>query len=218
MLGAALLPLTPSAELADHSSAFNTRDILNNSDVNTLHGPPDHMDLLGEDPSEDFSIRQNDEDNSSAFTINLLAQDVVDSMEASPHLQYDPCHDIASFDVSFDLCDLTPSTPPATAMEGNTTQVLPSYPSSDSLVDEDVVEEEDALPSPLIDLLEDDVLNEMRLLEIALVEGFSPEIAARLEEEGYLDNEVAKEETGNSNYHSEVLTEDQSEPRHQQGN
>ncbi|KAG7221988.1 hypothetical protein INR49_028271 [Caranx melampygus] len=217
VLGSALLPLTPSAELDDHSSTFNTRDILNNSNMNTLHGPPDHMDLLGEDPSEDFSMGQNDEDNPSAFNINLLAQDFVDSMETSLGLQYDPYpEDIASLDVNIAFRDLTPSSS-ATSLERNMTQVLPTYPSSNSLVDENDVGEEDGLPSPLSDLLEDDViLNEMRLLEIALEEGFSPEIAARLEEEGYLDSEIAKQDTGNSNDHSEVLTEDQSEPRHQQ--
>ncbi|GLD61254.1 nuclear factor erythroid 2-related factor 1-like protein, partial [Lates japonicus] len=171
----ALLSLTPSAELDDHSSAFNTRDVLRNSNVNTLHNPPDHMDLLGEDPSEEFCRGQTSEDNSSIFNINLPAQDLVDNMEDSPCLNV-------------------------------------------FLVDE---EGEDGLPSPLSDLLEDaTILDEMRLLDLTLEEGFSLEMAARLEEEDYLDCEVVKQDTGRDDDHSvssTAVTEDQSEPeRHQQ--
>lgn len=217
MLGPALLPLTPSAELDDHSTAYNSRHILNNSNMNNLHRPPDHMDLLGEDPSEDFSMGQSDEDNSRTFNINLLEQDVVNNMEASLGLQYDPYpEDITTFDVNFHLRGLRPSS--SSSLEGNVTQALPTHSSSNSLVDENDVGEEDGLLSPLTDLLEDDViLNEMRLLEIALEEGFSPEMAARLEEEGYLESGVVQKDTGNENDHSGVVTEDPSEPRHQQG-
>ncbi|XP_071330954.1 endoplasmic reticulum membrane sensor NFE2L1a [Trachinotus anak] len=218
----ALLPLTPSAELDDHSSAFNTRDTLKNSNVNTLHSPPDQMDLLGGDPSEDFCMGQNAEDNLSTFNINLLTQDIVDNTEASPGLHSDLYpEDLASFDVNFHLRDLTSSSS-STSLEGNNmTQDLLTSPSSDFLVDEEDVGDEDGLPSSLSDLLEDAaILDEMRLLDIALEEGFNPEMAARLEEEGYLDCDIAKQDTGRDDDPSvstAAVTENQTEPRaHQQ--
>ncbi|XP_040011782.1 endoplasmic reticulum membrane sensor NFE2L1a isoform X2 [Xiphias gladius] len=212
-----LLPLTPSGELDDHSSVFNTMD-----NESALHSPPDHMDLLGEDPSDDFCMGQNAEDNSSTLNINLLAKDCVDNMEGSPCSQYALCpEELASFDVNFHLCDLKPSYSP-TSLEGiDITQDLLTSPSGVFLVDEEDVGDEDGLPSPLSDLLEDAaILDEMRLLDLALEEGFSPEMAARLEEEGYLDYNIAKQDTGRDNDHSVsnmAVIEDQSEPgRHQQ--
>ncbi|XP_022609461.1 nuclear factor erythroid 2-related factor 1-like isoform X2 [Seriola dumerili] len=219
VLEPALLPLIPSAELDDHSSALNTRDILKNSNMNTLHSPPDHMDLLGEDPSEDFCMGQNAEDNSSTLNINLLAQDIVDNMEASPGLQYDLYpEDTASFDVNFHLRDLTPSSSAASLGGNNMTEDLLTSPSSVFLVDKEDVGDDDGLPSPLSDLLVDAaILDEMKLFDMALEEGFSPEMAARLEEEGYLDCEVAKRDTGRDDDHSVSVTEDPREPRsHQQ--
>uniref|UniRef100_A0A4W6CAW0 Nfe2 like bZIP transcription factor 1a n=1 Tax=Lates calcarifer TaxID=8187 RepID=A0A4W6CAW0_LATCA len=215
----ALLSLTPSAELDDHSSAFNTRDVLRNSNVNTLHSPPDHMDLLGEDPSEEFCRGQTSEDNSSIFNINLPAQDLVDNMEGSPCLE-SALHpeDLSSFDINFHLRDLTPSSSDTSLGGDDMNQDLLTSPSSVFLVDE---EGEDGLPSPLSDLLEDAaILDEMRLLDLTLEEGFSLEMAARLEEEDYLDCEIVKQDTGRDDDHSVssmAVTEDQSEPeRHQQ--
>lgn len=193
------LTLTPSAELDDQRSAFDTRDTLKNCNMNRLHSPPD---LLAEDPSEDFCLSLNAEDNMSTFNLNLLTQDHVETMESSPSTQYNPCpENLPSFDVNFHSRDLTPSsvTPP---LEGNgVTQDFLTSPSSVFLVDEE--DDEDGLPSPLIDLLEDAaILNEIRLLDLALEEGFSPEMAARLEEEGYLDRDVAQPETGRDDHHS----------------
>ncbi|XP_034450173.1 endoplasmic reticulum membrane sensor NFE2L1-like [Hippoglossus hippoglossus] len=215
----ALLPLTPSAELDDHTSAFNTWDISKNSNVNTLHRPPDHMDLLAEEPSEDFSMGQNADDNSSTFNINLLAQDPVDNLEESPCVEYAPYPgDLASFNVNLNSRHLTAPSPSLSPDRNDMTQNLLISPSSVFLVDEEDVGDED-LPGQISDLLEDAaILDEMRLLDLALEEGFSPEMAARLEEEGYLDSEIAKHDTDRDGDHSSTaVTEDQSEPgRHQQ--
>ena len=209
----ALLPLTPSAELDDHTSAFNTWDVSKTSNVNTLHRPPDHMDLLAEEPSEDFSMGQNADDNLSTFNINLLAQDPVDNFPLYPG-------DLASFNVNLNGRALTAPSPSLSPDRNDMTQNLPISPSSVFLVDEEDVGDED-LPGQISDLLEDAaILDEMRLLDLALEEGFSPEMAARLEEEGYLDGEIAKHDTDRDSDHSSTaVTEDQSEPgRHQQGN
>lgn len=209
----ALLPLIPSAELDDHSSALNT---VTNSNVNTLHSPPDHTDLLVEDPSEDFYLGLNAGDNSSTFNINLLTQDLLDTMERSPCSQYAPYpENLPSFDVNFRVT-VSPE------MNGMTQDLL-TPPSSVFLVDEEEdVEDEDGLPSPLRDLLEDTaILDEIRLLDLDLEEGFSPGMVARLEEEHHLDCEIAQQETGGGNDHSGYsmpVTEDQGQPgRHQQG-
>lgn len=219
----ALLPLTPSAELDDDSLAINTRDILKNSNVNTLRRPPNHLDLLGEDTSEDFCMEESADDNSRAFNMNLPAHDLVDNVDDSPVLQNAlNSEDLTSFDINFNLHDLTPSSS-APAREGNVmTQDLLISPSSVFLVDKEDVRDEDSLPSQLIDLLDDDaILDEMRLLNLVLEEGFSPEMAAKLEEEGYIECERAKQDSDITDDHSVStmpFTEDQSEPRiHQQG-
>uniref|UniRef100_A0A3Q1I1C8 Endoplasmic reticulum membrane sensor NFE2L1 n=1 Tax=Anabas testudineus TaxID=64144 RepID=A0A3Q1I1C8_ANATE len=181
-----MLPLAPSADLDDPSSAFS------NSNVNTLHSPPDHTDLL----AEDFSMGLNAEDNLSAFNMNLLMPDLVDTVESSPcvHCVPHPEH-LAGFDVNCHSCDITPSSF-ATSLEGNDmTQEFQTSPSSLFLVDkeEDFEDEDD---HPLDDLLDDvAMLDDIRLLDLALDEGFSPEMAARLEEEGYLDHEGAQQKT-----------------------
>lgn len=193
---------------------------MKNSNVNSLHSPPDHTDLLAEDPSQDFCLGLNAKDNSSTFNLNLLTQDLVDIMEGSPcpYPENPP-----SFDVNRHSCDLTPSsfTP---FLEGNAvTQDLVTSPSSAFLFDEEDVEDEDGLPSPLNDLIEDAaILDEFRLLDLALEEGFSPEMAARLDEEGYLYRETDQQETGRDNDQpcsSMMVTEDQGQARrYQQGN
>nr|XP_046272308.1 endoplasmic reticulum membrane sensor NFE2L1a isoform X2 [Scatophagus argus] len=199
-LETALFPLIPSAELDDHSSVLNTRDTLKNSDVNSLHSPPDHTDLLAEDLAEDFSLGVNPGDNSSNYNINFLSH--VDTMEGSLSSEYALYpENPPNFDVNFHSHDLTSSF-------------------TSSLFNEEDVEDEDSLASPLNDLLEDAaILDEIRLLDLALEEGFSPEMAARLDEEGYLYREIAQQETGNDNDHSDssiMVTEDQDQPRRQQ--
>nr|XP_020463830.1 nuclear factor erythroid 2-related factor 1-like isoform X2 [Monopterus albus] len=173
----ALLPLTPSAELDDHISAFDTRDTLKNSNVNTLHSHPDHMNLL----SEDFFRRLNAGDNLNSFNNNLPDEALVDNMEGRPY--------------------------PA-----NLTSVF--------LVDnEENIEDVDGLHSPLSDLIDDEaILDDIKLLDLVLEEGFSTEMAARLDAEGYPDHEIAQEKNGNHSVSSMAVTEDQSQPRrHQQG-
>lgn len=62
-----------------------------------------------------------------------------------------------------------------------------SYVSS-FLLDEEDIED---IKGPLSDILVDaTMLEEMNLLNLVLEEGFSPEMTARLEEEGYLDSEL----------------------------
>lgn len=205
-----LLPLTPSAELDDQSPSFD------NSNVNTLHSPPDHMDFF----AEDFSMGLNADNNSSAFNMNLLAPDLVDNMEGSPSLQCVPYHENFNFDVNFHSCDLTPSSS-ATSQDGNdVTQDLLTSPSSVFMDDkEQDFGDEDDLHSPLSDLLEDvAMLDDIRLLDLALDEGFSPEMAARLEEEGYLDCEITQQKTGDHSVSGMAVAQDESQPRrHQQG-
>lgn len=218
----ALFPLTPSAELDDHSSVLSTRDTLKTSNVNSLHSPPDHTDLLAEDPSEDFCLGLNVEDNLSTFNINPLTQDLVDTIEGSLSSEYGPYPEsLPSLNVSFHSHDLTTSNFTLSPDGNGMTQDLLTSPSSVFLVDEDAVEDQDGLPSPLNDLLEDTtILDEIKLLDLDLEEGFSPEMAARLEEEGYLDREIAQQQTGIDTDHSDssiVVTVDQGEPRtHQQ--
>lgn len=198
----ALVPLIPSAELDDQSSTLNMRDTLPNPTLNLLHNPMRRTNRLAEDLSENLSMGLNTEDNSSAFNINLLSQDDVDNMELE---------NFPGFDVNFHSSDELPSSFTPT-LEGHG---MPQ----DFLVDEEDVEDEDGLP--LSDLLEDaTILEEMTLLDLALEEGFSPEMAARLEEEGYLTSGVAQQETGRDNDHSGsnmVVTQDQPGRNQQDG-
>lgn len=219
LLEPAQLPLTPSAELDDHSSVLNTRDTLKNSYVNPLHSPPDHTDLLAEDPAEDFCLGLNAEDNLSTFNINLLTQDLVDRDSPCPQYSIYP-ENLPNTDANFRTHGLTSSsfTPPV--QTNGMTQDLLTSPSSVFLVDEEDIKDENGLPSPLIDILEDSaILDEIRLLDLALEEGFSPEIAARLEEEGYLEQEKGQQETEDDDPSgsSMAVTEDQGQPQiHQQ--
>lgn len=91
-------------------------------------------------------------------------------------------------------------------------------PSGDFLFDEDGIEDEDGLLSPLTDLIGDAaILDEISLLDVALEEGFSPEMTARLDEEGYLLHEAAQQETARAHLQSH-LGEDQVHPGdYQQG-
>lgn len=194
-----MLPLAPSSELDDHSSAFS------NSNVNNLQSPPDHIDLL----SEDSSVALNAEENLSGFNMNMLMPNIVHNMECSRGLQCAQYpENLAGFDINFHPCE-----------EGNgMTQDLQTPPSG-VFLDEKVesFEDEDELHSPLSDLLEDvALLDDVRLLDLALDECFSPEMAASLEEEVYLDHEGAQQKTDDHSVSSMAV--DQSQPkRHDQG-
>ncbi|XP_023126877.2 endoplasmic reticulum membrane sensor NFE2L1a [Amphiprion ocellaris] len=207
-----LLPLIPSAELDDHSSALNTRHTLENPLVDPFHSPPDHADMLAEDSSEDFNMALNAQDTSSTFNMNLLTPDVFDRLEPE---------NLPGLDVNFHSYGMTSSSF-GSSLEGNdVTRDRLVLPSSVFLVDEEDGEDEDGLPGTLSDLLEDaTILDEMRLLDLALEDGFSPEMVARLEEEGYLDRGI-QQETGRDDDHSGsdmVVTEDQGQTgRHHQG-
>lgn len=181
----ALLPLTPTEELEDHRSAFSSGDTA----FSLLQNPPDHMDLFAQDPSQDFSVEDN---------MNLLTHHLVDTLERSSHPE-NALH--SSYMTTF--------------QEGNAvTQDLLVSPSGDFLFGENDVEDEDGLPSPLNDLMVDTaILDEIRLLDLALEEGFSPEVAARLDEAGHLLPDVAQQEPGRGDIHSQSnLRGDQVQP------
>ena len=191
---------------------------MKNSNVNPSHSLPDNTHLLEEDPSEDFYLGLNAEDNLSAFNMNLPTQGLVDSVEGSACSQYAPSlESLPSFGVHCHSRDLTPSSLTPSPQGHSMT------PSSVFMFGkEEDADDEDGLLSPLNDLLEDAILDEMRLLDLALEEGFSPEMAAKLEEEGFLDRETAQQETGRDDDHSGsgmAVTEDRGQPRgHHQGN
>lgn len=168
----ALLPLTPTEQLEDHRSAFGS----GGTDFSLLQNPPAHTDLFAQDPSQDFCLGFSAEEN-----LNLLTQDLVDTLECSSHPQ-NVLH--SSYMTAF--------------QEGNAgTPDLLESPSGDFLLGEDDVEEKDGLPSPLNYLMEDAaLLDEIGLLDLALEEGFSPEMAARLDEAGYLLPDAAQQEPG----------------------
>lgn len=204
----ALLSLTPTEELNDHRSALTPRDTLF-SNVNNADSPPDPSQLLAEESPQDFSLGLNVEDNSSTFNLTLLTQDLVYKEGSSATGLQSDVLTISSF---------------SPFLEGNvmTQHLLPSA-SGNLLFDGDSVEDEDDLPSPLNDLIEDpSVLDEIKVLDLALEEGFNPEMAARLYEEGYLYREETQQETERDNDHSDLIkmvTEDQRQHQgYQQGN
>lgn len=171
-----LLPLTPSEALDNHSLTPKSTEPMKACNMNPLHSPPDHRDLLAEDPLQGFSLA---EMNPNPFNLNLPSQDLAESMDDSPWCPY------PENPASFNINGPSPITPDVQAS-----------PTSDSLFDDDMADEVD-LPSPLNDLIEDSaILDEIRLLDLALEEGFSPEIAARLDEEGYFYHEASQQETG----------------------
>ncbi|KAF3699555.1 Nuclear factor erythroid 2-related factor 1 [Channa argus] len=206
-----LLPLTPCAEFDEHISRFS------NFDINTLQSPPHHTDLLPENLSEDFCMGLNAEYNSSTFNMNLLAQDLEDSMEASPCLQFTPNpENLDSFDVNFNLRDLTPSTSATSLEKNDSSQDVLKSPSNIFLIEkEEDFEDEDNFHSPLGDLLDDvATLDEIRLLDLALDKGFSTDMAVGLGEEFYPDHEIPEQKTGNyEDCSGSAVTEEQSQPR-----
>lgn len=156
-----LLPLTPSAQLDDHSTAFN------NSNVDIMHSPPDHMDLL----ADDMSMGLDADDNSNAFNMNLLVP------EDCPSLQSAPYSDFTVFGAN-----LTPSSS-ANCQEANVTQHFLKSPSR-AVTDDKELDIGDDLHSPLSGLLEDiAMLDDVRLLDLALDEA----VSAGLEQENCLD-------------------------------
>ncbi|KAK5855676.1 hypothetical protein PBY51_007334 [Eleginops maclovinus] len=187
----ALLSLTPSAELDDHSSALITRGTLTSSNLTPSQSLPNHTHLLAKDPSEDFGLGLSTEDDTSTFNMNLLTLGL-DNTIGCPPSESRPSFDAAFQSRDLPLTSLTPSS------EGNgMPQELLTSPSSVFLVDEEEdVDNEDGLLSPLSDFLEDAaILDEMRLMDLVLEDGFSPEMATRLEEEGYLESRIGEQET-----------------------
>ncbi|XP_034568058.1 endoplasmic reticulum membrane sensor NFE2L1-like [Notolabrus celidotus] len=206
--------LIPSAELDDHRLASDTRGTWENSNRNPSLSPPHHTELL----AEDFSPGLNQEDNSRPF--NLLTQDLLD-VEGRSSSQYP--ENLQSFD-NFHPRDMRPSSFSSEQEGDDMTQDLRTSPSSSFLFDEGVnVEDEDGLLPPLRELLEDaSILEEIRLLDLELGGGFSPEMAARLEEEGYLNSEMAKQDTrrseGQSGSNTEVMRNQDQPGTHQEDN
>ncbi|XP_011601867.2 endoplasmic reticulum membrane sensor NFE2L1a isoform X1 [Takifugu rubripes] len=180
-----LLPLTPTEELDDHSSASSSGV----SGVYPLQSPPDHMDLLAQDPSPDLCLGRSAED-----VMNRQTQDLVATPESSSSPE----------NCSGDCTNI---------QEGNAaTRGLYMSPSGDFLFDEDGIEDDDGLLSPLTDLIGDAaILDEISLLDMALEEGFNPEMTARLDEEGYLLREAAQQETARAHLQPH-LGEDQVHP------
>uniref|UniRef100_A0A3Q4AQK3 Endoplasmic reticulum membrane sensor NFE2L1 n=1 Tax=Mola mola TaxID=94237 RepID=A0A3Q4AQK3_MOLML len=142
--------------------------------------PPDHTDLLAENPSRDFYLELNAEDNSNTLNINLLTEDLIDPMEGSP-CPYP--ENLPSFDAILCLHDSTTSSFTPFPEQYVMNQDPLASPSDVFLFDEDA-EEEDGLPSTINDLIENvTILDEIRSLNLSLEEGFSPEMVARLDEE-----------------------------------
>ncbi|KAM9392329.1 endoplasmic reticulum membrane sensor NFE2L1a [Pholidichthys leucotaenia] len=192
----ALLPLIPSAELNDQSSPLNTLA----TDVDHPHTHVDQLDLLVEDSSDNFYTGLNELDNLSTFNMNLVTPAVVDSLGQETH------H--VNFNSNF-----------AQSLESMTQDLLVT-PTSAFLEGREDIDNDD-LPSPLSDLLQDaSILDEIRLLDLSLEEGFSPEMAVMLEEEGYLNRGAGQEGSGRNDDHfgfSMAATEDRGQPnRHQQ--
>ena len=138
----------------------------------------------------------------TTFDMNPLTQDPADSYTAD-HTdtgQHSPCSpspgDLRSLDMDFypndfTLDSLTPQFE-LTDMNFNVPIIPPSHLLADDEEDDDY-----GLLSPLGDLLENaTILDEMSLLDLALDEGFSPEMTAQLEEGGYFDPEPANRNVG----------------------
>lgn len=168
---AALLPLTPTEELQDHWSAFSSVD----SGFSLLQNPPDLTDLFTQDSSQGFCLGFSAEEN-----MDLLTRDLVDRSSQPEH-----------------------SSHMTTFQEGNVvTQDLLLSPSGDFPFGEGDLEDEDGLPSPLNDLMEEAaIFDEIRLLDLALEEGFSPEMAAGLDDDDD-DDDVAQQPPGRDDINS----------------
>uniref|UniRef100_A0A3Q1G2C8 Endoplasmic reticulum membrane sensor NFE2L1 n=1 Tax=Acanthochromis polyacanthus TaxID=80966 RepID=A0A3Q1G2C8_9TELE len=107
----------------------------------------------------------NVEDTSSTFNMNLLTADVVDRLEPE---------NLPGFNVNFNSYGLGSSSFGSSLEENDMTEDRLVSPSSVFLVDEEDGENEDGLPGTLSDLLDDaTILDEMRLLDLALEDGFT---------------------------------------------
>lgn len=171
----AFVPLTPSADLNERSADLDVGHTLKNLKMNNSHSVPYHMDLLEEDIQENFDVDLN--------------ANLVDDMETSLYSQYAPYpENFSGFHVNFST-DLRPSIS-TSSLGGDSLACNLTSPGTFLLDENDDVDGENGVPNPLNDMLVDDsIFDEIRLLDLALEEGFSPEIAARLEE-GHYDHEI----------------------------
>lgn len=189
-----LLPLTPSEALDNPSFNSKSTEPIKTSHLNPLQSPPDHSDLLAEDPFQGFGLA---EMNPNPFNLNLPSRDLVESMDDIPGSYPE---NLASLNISGQP-QITPD--------------IHTPTTSDSLFDDYMVDE-GGLPSPLNDLIEDSaILDEIRLMDLAMEEGFSPEIAARLDEEGYFYHVASEREAGSEDdpLSMPVDTEDRDQTR-----
>ena len=182
------LQLTPSTELDRHDMSWSLSEALEHMDVNSSPRTPYRPDLMTGGPSDDLRTGVDVDDGYTAFDMNPRDPDddfITDDTNTGPHSLGMPSPpDPASFDVDFDFPSV--GFAPRFELSGAASPSLSALPPSHLLVDDE--EESDyGLAGPLADLLDEAaVLDEMSLLDLALEEGFSREMAARLEEEGYL--------------------------------
>ncbi|KAM4535027.1 uncharacterized protein V3H82_024895 isoform 2-T2 [Fundulus diaphanus] len=169
-----LLSLTPSDELDDHSLVLNTELTLEDSNMDSWVIPSNYTDLQAENPVEGFDKGINTEVNLTTLGMNLLTQDFI------------------SFESDFYSYDLKPPSY-SQASEGNNLNQDFNITSSSLLAEEDA----DSFPGQINDLLEDDcnILEDIKMLDEALEDRFSPEMAVKLKEEGYLHCEGAHQGT-----------------------
>ncbi|XP_029997647.1 endoplasmic reticulum membrane sensor NFE2L1a isoform X2 [Sphaeramia orbicularis] len=171
----AMVPLMPSADLNERSSDLDIGDTLKNLNMNNSHSLPYHMDLLEEDLQENLGMDLN--------------ANLVDDMETSLYSQYASYpENFSGFHVNLST-DFRPSIS-TSSLGGDSLACDLTSPGTFLLDEEDEVDGENGIPNPLNDMLVDaSILDDIRLLDLALEEGFSPEIAARLEE-GHYDHEI----------------------------
>ncbi|RVE55437.1 hypothetical protein OJAV_G00236330 [Oryzias javanicus] len=150
-----LLPLTPSAQLDDHSSAANA-DFRPDSLPLRLNS----SDLLTEDPFKDFLEGLND--ISTTLNFSLLPEHHLHEEEPE------------AFGVDPTLPSFTP------ASDGKMSRELLAPPPRGVLLEQ---EEDEDLPSLLTELLGGaSLLDDMNLLDLDLEDGFGSKPAAKLEE------------------------------------
>uniref|UniRef100_A0A3P9HSI7 Endoplasmic reticulum membrane sensor NFE2L1 n=1 Tax=Oryzias latipes TaxID=8090 RepID=A0A3P9HSI7_ORYLA len=164
---AVLLPLTPSTELDDHTSAPTT-----NFSLDPLPLSLNSSDLPTQDPFKDFLESLNN--ISTTLNFGLLPE--------HPLLEDEP-----------EAFGADPTPPSFTqASDGKMSQECLESSSSDILLGQ---EEEEDLPSLLTELLGDDtLLDDINLLDLDLEEGFGSKPAAKLEKGFYRDVTQREEE------------------------
>uniref|UniRef100_A0A667WKK2 Endoplasmic reticulum membrane sensor NFE2L1 n=1 Tax=Myripristis murdjan TaxID=586833 RepID=A0A667WKK2_9TELE len=128
-----------------------------------------------------FSAGLDTESNMNTFCMNSLTQDLADNINTTlTGSQYSPyAETFTSYDANIRPNVLaSPSYNPSLNLNDMTHDFSASTSSLFLVDDEDKYEGEEGLPSPLGNLLHDDaILDEMSLLDLALEEGFSPEMA-----------------------------------------